>query len=325
MKLPHPSPSLGALRPSAGQRGHRAGFSIVEVLIAMAIALTFLSALYTSFIQLMRASDQMRARVEAMRHGRAAMLTLTDEFRAISRSGADYLLVGVSEKLTHGDGRDNDDDGSIDEESVTGRDDDGDYNALNDDNHAFISTPFVGLDVFERFNFLLVDDLGDFKVDEDVVFGNDTLQFQLFPPAIDASLTSATISYGLGALDGRSHVLLRTAKVEDGSGTTTTMAPLAFGVLGLDLLYWDPNRDHSALDPHDRPYWFTDWDSRDAGSFNAPQLPLPASIYMRLTLYADRRPLASYQPGEPVDTLILQTVVNLEDIIGDAVYPRPSL
>jgi hypothetical protein len=295
------------------------------MLISMAIALTFLSALYTSFIQLMRASDAMRARVEAMRHGRAAILTLTDEFRAISRSGADYLLVGVSEKLTHGDGRDNDEDGSVDEEAVTGRDDDGDYNSLTDDNHAFISTPVLGLDLFERFNFLLVDDLGDFKVDEDVVFGNDTLQFQLFPPAIDASLTSATISYGLGSLDGRSHVLLRTAKVEDGGGTTTTLAPLAFGVLGLDFLYWDPNRDHSAVDPHDRPYWVMDWDSRDSGSFDPPGLPLPASIYVRLTLYADRRPLASYQAGEPVDTLILQTVVNLEDIIGDATYPRPML
>jgi prepilin-type N-terminal cleavage/methylation domain-containing protein len=303
----------------------RAGFTIVEVLVAMAIALTFLSALYTSFIQLMRASDQMRARVEAMRHGRAAILTLNDEFRAISRSGADYLLVGVSNKLTHGDGRDNDEDGSVDEESVSGRDNDSDYNDLEDDNHAFISEPSPGVDLYERPNFVSVDDLGDFKVDEDVVFGDDTLRFQLFPPAIDASLTSATVTYGLGAFDGRSHVLLRTAKVEDGGGTTTTISPLAFGVLGLDFLYWDPNRDHTAVDPHDRPYWVTDWDSRDAGSFDAPQLPLPASIYVRLTLYADRQPLASYRAGEPVDTLLLQTVVNLEDIIGDAVYPRPVL
>lgn len=293
----------------------------MEILVAMAIALTFLSALYSSISQLLRATDITRARVEAMRNGRAALLTLSDEFKAISRSGSDFMVLGINNDTTYGDGRDNDGDGTVDEESIDGRDEDADYIALTDDRHALLAT--VGLvNFFERQDFVLADDLGDVNVDEDVVFGEDTLDFQLFPPAIDASLTSATISYSLGTLDGQDHTLLRTAKIEDGGGTTTTIAPLAFGVLGLDFMYWDPNGTPGALLRSDRPYWVTDWDSADSGSFDPPQLELPASIYVRLTLYADRRPIASYENGAAVDTVTIDTVVNLEDIIGDGSYPR---
>lgn len=305
----------------ARARRSRAAFTIVEILVAMAIALTFLSALYSSITQLLRASDNTRARVEAMRNGRAALLTLTDEFKAISRSGSDFLVLGVNNDTTFGNGIDDDVDGSIDEETIDGRDEDADYNALSDDQHALIAT--VGLtDLFERQDFVLEDDLGDLNVDEDVVFGNDTLEFQLFPPAIDASLTSATIGYALGSIDGEAHTLIRTAKVEDAGGSTTTVSPLAFGVLGLDFMYWDPNGTPGAVLRADRPYWVTEWDSNDAGSFDPPQLELPASIYVRLTLYADRRPIQSYENGATVETLTVDTVVNLEDIIGDASYPR---
>lgn len=310
-----PAPLSG----TAGRR--RAGFTIMEILVSMAIALTFLSALYTSFIQLLRASDSTRARVEAMRNGRAALLTLSDEFKAISRSGGDYLLIGENADQTFGDGKDDDADNSVDEETLDGFDEDADYNPLTDDRHALLATILL-TSYYERQSYVLVDDLGDVHVDEDVVFGDDALSFQLFPPAIDASLTSATISYGLGTLDGQDHVLLRTAKVEDPGGTTTTISPLAFGVVGLDFLYWDPNRVPGAPLRSLRPDWVTDWDSRDVLTFLPPQLPLPASIYARLTLYADRRPLASHQPGEPVDTLKVETIINLEDIIGDATYPR---
>ena len=287
----------------------------------MAIALTFLSALYSSITQLLRASDETRARVEAMRNGRAALLTLADEFKAISRSGSDYLVLGVNNDTSYGDRIDNDGDGSVDEESVDGRDEDADYNSLTDDQHALIAT--VGIvNFYERQDFVLEDDLGDLNVDEDVVFGDDTLDFQLFPPAIDASLTSATISYALGTIDGQAHTLLRTAKIEDVGGSTTTVSPLAFGVLGLDFMYWDPNGTPGAVLRADRPYWVTDWDSGDAGSFDPPQLELPASIYVRLTLYADRRPIESYDAGAAVETVTVDTVVNLEDIIGDGSYPR---
>jgi type II secretory pathway pseudopilin PulG len=315
------SPPLEVEGRPAFSRRTRSAFTIVEILVAMAIALTFLSALYSSMMQLLRASDEARARVEAMRNGRSALLTLTDEFKAISRSGADFLVLGINNDSSFGDGIDNDDDGTVDEETIDGRDEDSDYLAVNDDRHAPISTVGV-FDFFERQDFVLEDDLGDVNVDEDVVFGNDTLDFQLFPPAIDAALTSATISYALGSVDGQSNVLLRTAKIEDGGGSTTSVSPLAFGVLGLDFLYWDPNKTPGALLRDDRPYWVTDWDSNDAGSFDPPQLELPASIYVRLTLYADRRPITSYQPGAAVNTLRVDTVVNLEDIIGDAAYPR---
>lgn len=118
----------------------RSAFTIVEILVAMAIALTFLSALYSSLTQILRATDDARARVEAMRNGRTALLTLTDEFKAISRSGSDYLVLGINNDTTYGDGRDDDDDGSIDEETVDGRDEDADYLAVADDRHAPIAT-----------------------------------------------------------------------------------------------------------------------------------------------------------------------------------------
>lgn len=328
--MPEPAPIM-AERKTVPWRGNAAGlakgarsraaFTIVEILVAMAIALTFLSALYSSITQLLRATDNTRARVEAMRNGRASLLTLTDEFKAISRSGSDFLVLGINNDTSFGDGIDNDGDGTVDEETIDGRDEDADYDPLTDDRHALIATVSL-VDIHERQDFVLEDDLGDVNVDEDVVLGNDTLDFQLFPPAIDASLTSATISYALGAIDGQAHTLLRTAKIEDGSGTTTTISPLAFGVLGLDFMYWDPNGTPGALLREDRPYWVTDWDSRDWMTFDSPQLELPASIYVRLTLYADRRPIESYENGAAVQTVTVDTVVNLEDIIGDGSYPR---
>lgn len=92
-----------------------------------------------------------------------------------------------------------------------------------------------------------------------------------------------------------------------------SLDPIAFGVLGFDLLFWDSN----AL-PGEQA-WLEEWDSTD-------ELPntMPASVYIRLTLYADARPIESYEPGQPVDTITLESIVNIDSVINSASYLRPG-
>ena len=56
-----------------------------------------------------------------------------------------------------------------------------------------------------------------------------------------------------------------------------------------------------------------------------PRLPLPASILAVVTIYADPRPMDAYTPGDPVEVLRIPIIIDVEDIIGDALYPRPIL
>jgi hypothetical protein len=93
-------------------------------------------------------------------------------------------------------------------------------------------------------------------------------------------------------------------------------SPLAFKVAGFDLLFWDPNV------PAINQKWLIDWDSTLPAS-----LQLPASIYIRLTMLADPRPAEALVPGQPMDVIPLETIVNIEKIIDSPEYnaQRPSL
>lgn len=312
----------------------RGGFTLIEVVVAMAIAVTFLTGVYMSFIDVVRMADRAEARVEALRSSRAALSIMKDELKAIGRSGAEFLLIGVTNSAGFGDGIDNDLDGAIDEETLDGRDNDGDWTAAND-LHMQIGTADP---VFERYLFtnagpygtrLLgrADDLGDTKVDEDVVFGRDSILFRVFPSTTATNIQSRTIAYIVDTFDGRPNVLIRQVRTEftDQPAQITT-APLAFGVLGLDILYWDPNAITIFTTLREgRPYWVEQWNSFLVPTFDPPRLPLPASIFVRVTVYADERPIGLYTDGDEVKTLFLQTIVNVEDTIGDALYPRPLL
>lgn len=313
----------------------REGFSLIEILVAVAIALTFLTALYSSFIQFMRATNQTQARLEALRNARSAVSTLADEIKAISRSGNDFLLVGINESAGFGNGIDDDADGAVDEEVLNGLDDDGDWNSATDDLHAQILGP---IEIYDRFTFTRQgpygalygpnqSDLGDFRVDEDCVFGRDQIVFRVFPSSAVPNFLLRTITYSVGSFDGQRNVLIRQVRTEfSDQPAAITTSPLAFGALGFDLLYWDANANpQPGVDRSQRPYWVESWNSTNSENFDPPRLPLPASVFMRVSVYADERPFDLYTDGSPVETMYMQTVVNIEDTIGDAFYPRPSL
>jgi type II secretory pathway pseudopilin PulG len=326
------------LAPPAAARSVRAArsFTLLEVIVALAIAMTFLGALFSGFIQVLRATNRFKARQEALRNGRAAIATIADELKAIGQSGAQLLLVGLNATAPFGDGIDNDGDGVIDEEILNGLDDDGDYVPARDDNHAQIGTGPAAM--FERFTFTNQGafgslypgspaDLGDFRVDEDVRFGRDSIVFRIIPASPTPGFVSRTITYTLADFEGRPNTLVREAITERaGLPSLVATAPIAFDVLGLDFLYWDPNGDPNPGSARgDRPYWVETWRSFDAPNFDPPRLPLPAAIFALVTVYADRRPIEIYDPGEPIDVLRVPIVVNLEEIIGDSFYPRPIL
>jgi type II secretory pathway pseudopilin PulG len=315
------------------------GFTFLEVLVAVAMAMTFLGAFYASFVQLLRVADKNHARLEALRNGRAALMTMTDDIKQISNIGALYVpvLIGLDFPLPYGNGIDDDDDGLIDEEQLNGRDDDGDWTSTSD-----LHAQFGVVDpMFERFHYTLQgsfgalygleqDDLGDQDVDEDCVFSRDSAVFRITPTASLPDVLFRTITYTIGPFDGEQHVLIRQSLTEftpsSGLPSIISTAPLAFGVLSLDLLYWDPNGDP---DPNpsrdDRPYWVATWDSTAVSSFDPPMLPLPASIYTRLEIYVGDAHPNSYVGGELVSTMRVEGIINIEDIIGSVLYPRASI
>ena len=316
----------------------RTAFTLLELLVALAIAMTFLGALYTSLIGMLTALDEAAARMEALRNGRAALQTLSNEIKMIGRSGSEFLVVGLNRTAAFGNGINEDEDDETDEEVLDGRDDDAltpDWSAPADELHAQIGT----IDpVFERYAYTTLggfgalfgaeaDDHGDLHVDEDVRFGLDSIVFRIPPTSPIEGFLLRRITYTIGSFDGERHVLIRQSRTEftDRPPVETT-APIAFGVLGFDVLYWDPNADPDPGVPRDdRPGYVESWDSTEVDGFDSPMLPLPASILVRVTLHADRTGIEGYNDGDVVRTIHLQTVINIEETIGDALYPRPTI
>jgi len=288
----------------------RGGFTLIELLIALAIASAFLTGLYTAFSKILRAHDHAEARLEALRNARTAITTISDEFKGINSLGSDYLLIGLDQPLTYGDGIDSDADGNLEPRPV-----DGQPGALpGSDRHAMIGSHT------ERPLYVGRPDEGDTEIDTDARFSHDSIVLRIFPRVPTPELTLKTVTYNIESYDGQPNVLVRRSRIErTGSEPLVGVAPLAFDVLSFDILYWNPNA------PPQQQYWVTTWDSTQAANFDPPRLPLPASLYIRLTLNADDRPHASIQPGAPVETVLLESIVNVEQTIGDALYPRPDL
>jgi type II secretory pathway pseudopilin PulG len=323
-----------------GRNGASRGFTFLELALAVAIALTFMAALYTSFITMIRTADANSARLEALRNARMAVMTITDELKAISGLSSAFIptLIGINNTAPFGDGIDDDVDGVIDEEELDGLDNDGDWVAARDDLHARIGLVDP---LYDRFMYTQnapfdarygggAQDLGDFRVDEDCRFGRDSIVFRIVPTVPVQDLLFRTITYTIGPFSGQQNVLLRQARTEftaaSGRAPLLTTSPLAFGALGLDFLYWDPNGNPNPGSTwEERPKWRTSWDSTNAATFDPPRLPLPASIYARVTCMADRTAENTYRDGDRVKTLKVETMVNLEQIIGDVTYPRPRI
>jgi prepilin-type N-terminal cleavage/methylation domain-containing protein len=302
------------------------GFTLVEMLIAMTIASAFLSGVYVIFNQILRAHNATAARVEALRNGSSAITSLGEELKQVNgiAGGREVVFLGFNQSLTFGDAIDNDFDGSIDEEII-----DGLINTTTpipgfgppNDRHANLTSPPFAIQ--ERPANVNEADLGDLIVDVDPVFGLDILTFRIFPTSPDLGFTNKTVTYAVTDFDGESNVLIRQTRIEIvGQEDRIGLAPIAFGVLGFDLLYWNPNI------PAEQQFWVTEWDSTDPplGSTSVDPsdqgsiLTLPASVYVRITLQADSRPAELIITGQPVDTVVFETMVNIEEVIDSAEF-----
>jgi len=298
-------------------KGKGRGWSLVELLIALAIVSIFLIGVFTAFIQILRASDRSERTIEAYQNARTAVETIALYVKAarIEPGTPAQYFQGLNIPTPTGDRVDNDKDGRVDEEQPDGLDDDGDWVAARDDRHAQVG------EVYERPRFVGVADLGDDHVDEDCVFHRDQLALAIFPdPAVPGGSDIVT-SFAIGTWEGENNVLLQTLW-RDG-GTTGTglpeIAPLAYNVLSLNFLYWDPNRS--------LPYWVEHWDAALEWPRPAPGLELPAAVYISVTVYAAQIPLDQLLPGQPIETVTASTVVNIEAVIHDPRYElvRPDL
>ncbi|HOE96276.1 MAG TPA: prepilin-type N-terminal cleavage/methylation domain-containing protein, partial [Candidatus Sumerlaeota bacterium] len=158
---------------SALTRSARA-ITLVELLIALTIAMAFLSGVYATFIHVVRAHDTAEAREQAAANGRVALSTLSEDFKEVNTMGPDVFFMGIDGGLDYGDGIDNDGDGLIDEEIVDGLNE-SPTPALAADRHARIG------DRFERPQYVDREDLGDRDVDEDARFGRDVAILRIYP------------------------------------------------------------------------------------------------------------------------------------------------
>ena len=310
----------------AGRRAtRRAGFTFLEMLIAAAIATVLLAGLYVMFNQVLQTQRVVAARLTALSNGRAAISSISDEIKQLNvdSSPSQLFFVGANpEPRSFGDFKDDDGDDLFDEEVLDGINDDDpgtdppnlaalERHAVLDDTSGLTERP-EGLGRL---------DLGDLDVDEDVVWGRDFIIFQSQPETPD-NIESKFVGYFLlDEFDGQENVLVRQTNIER-SGFDPTLdgiAPIAFGVVGFDLLYWDSNAD--AEDQR----WLTEWQS-DLKTFET--FPLPAAVYIRITLNADERPHETLPlgiRGVPIDTVVVDTVVNIESVIDDLRFDRPSL
>jgi hypothetical protein len=246
--------------------------------------------------------------VDAVNNARAAMEIMVNDIKSATMDFAipDHYFFGIDSNLGYGDGIDNDGDGDIDEETFNGTDDDGDW-TMASNNHAVI------LDLVERSSYTTVPDLGDFDVDEDLVFGQDTLEFRIKPNPALAEVRDEIIKYEIGTFEGENNVLLKQVSYMSGTiplGEETM--PVAFDVLSLSFLYFDPN----GIDPG----WKTTWDASNAPSFPLPGIELPVTVYINVTVYSGIKPLNSLQPGDEIETTTMGTAVNIEQVLWDPRY-----
>jgi len=289
----------------------RFGVTMIEMLVALAVAGVFLAGVLEAFVSIIRASDAAETRLEAVANARSALERMSVDIKAarIDPRRPIQTFKGTHTDLAYGDGIDNDGDGRVDEEVHNGKDDDGDYQVANDDLHESLGGGFV-----ERPVLVNMADLGDRHVDEDCRFAMDTLEFLTYPDPSNPGYREQTISYEVTTFDGQPNVLVRkvTYNPHDPQNIRTEVDPIAFNVLSLSLLYWDPNRIPMN--------WVTSWDALYAPFFPDPQIELPVAVHISVTVYAGSAPFSEYKAGQRVETVTLETTVNIEQVLKDVRY-----
>lgn len=311
-------------------RHRRRGLTIVEVLVALAIASVFLVSVMTSFVQILRASEESEATSNAHEQARSALLYLSRDTSAVRRDASAPVQTLILEDRTfaYGDGIDNDNNGGAPDTMVFNGWDSANAWGPGDDRHATINGRR------ERPDFVLRPDLGDVRVGTDTKFGNDRLTLRIPPDPVSGDTRDELITYEIGSFDGEDHVLLRTVVTAPASASPSTVSePVAFNVLGFDVLAWNPNADSIYPPATSIPFWTTSWNAAFkvfplTKPFNAPDgtppLEFPASLYFRVQVYSGRIPLANlnWTPGSPIETVSESTLTDLEVTLRDLRYER---
>ncbi len=284
----------------------RRALTTVELLVALLFVLAVIGGAVVAFVALQRHAEETKAKLIAMAEARHALISLSTDLAQAQLGPAsmvpkDYFF-GSNEVQPTGNRKDDDGDGQTDEEVFDGKDDDGDWQA-SDDRHVEIAP---GL--FERPQGRNQADFGDSKVDEDTKFTRASLLFRI-PSETTGSITE--VRYRLGTFDDVPNVLIRETVTSSG----TEAGPIAFNILSFSALFWDSNAP-----PGPTREWVNSWDST---TLTGPgNVPLPVSVLLEVTVYAGRRPYSELGPNDPIETVRLTTVVNVESALNHPNYQR---
>ncbi len=307
----------------------RRGLSMTEILVALVISLIFIGSVASVFTATLRAAEDAEAMSRAHQRALFAVEAITRDLKGLQIDP----LLGISQStliirdqpLAYGDFIDNDRDGQVDEESVDGRDDDGDFA----DRHVAVGTSV------ERRYYQFTDDYGDAGVDEDYAFSNDEVTFLYTPATIPPNpppTTRQRITYRIDSYDGEDNVLVRernTIDITTGLTTSTTIDPVVFDVVSLDILGYNVN-SYGVLP--ETPDHFTSWNAflLPLGSrpyqapIGVPPFAYPASFLVRVTVNAERQPLSVLGDwplgGRKLRTASTETVVVVESVINSSNY-----
>jgi type II secretory pathway pseudopilin PulG len=293
--------------------------TLVEILVATLVFLMLTASTAAVFIQVVRHSDEVDARLEAVSNARFFLDTLSDNLAQAMLTGAIQpidLFNVVDAPLTFGDLRDNDGDVVFDEESPDGLDNDGDWQLARDDNDFSATVPTGGVGGLP--DPLLISergfqeaDLGDGHVDEDVVFQNDTLSFWVPGPA-GSNIDRQRLTYQIELFEGEDNVVVERRLIfyNDGTPSALEIGPLAFDVVSLSFLAWNHRTSP--------PQWDREWESLTVPAGNPPA---PVSVYAEIIVHAESQPL-TLPPTRAMQTIRLQTMVNIEAVLRSAEYPR---
>ena len=292
----------------------RRGLTLLEMLLAIAITMAFLTGVIWAFIEILRSNDRAQAKLEAAANARHALETMTIEFKQarFGPAGTNYF-AGRSLVASHGDRKDNDLDGQVDEEGVGGHDDDGDWLLANDDRHAAITG-----ELSERPEGVGLLDLGDGHIDEDNVFDLADVVFDTYKLPTDPP-GNRRVRFRIDTFRGEPNVLMREITYNPGApDESATSSPIAFNCLSFSCLYWDQNQAVTTSTDYPSRYWVKwNW---NAQAVPAGQMEVPVSVYLLVTIYAGTQPLSSLPANAELDTVVLCTVANVEAVLSSPEY-----
>ncbi|MFP4379023.1 MAG: PilW family protein [Candidatus Sumerlaeia bacterium] len=303
------SPFRLSLKASTG-KSH--GVTLIELLVALAIGSFLITAVVGTFIMILNTSEYSELKLSASSNARFALETMSTDLKALETNPGRAYFQAENNALTYGNLKDDDNDGAVDEEEPDGRDNEG--TEFTDTHAQFASA--TSASYIERPRGIGVDDLGDVGVDEDCRFHQDRLVFRTVAP-VGASYLYEDVEYSIQEFDDQPNTLVRitTRTLSGGSQENTGAAPLAFDVMSFNCLYWDSN---AAADSQS---WETSWDSTALGA--SATFLVPATVYVEIQVYADRKPVEEYSPGnDAIDVISMRTMINVENVILDSRFDR---